>query len=102
MYQKLKMQRPRGPESKVNIMKKIVANIVVSLIFYAAGIILSELTPYIVGVVPTAKEAAGTIPPAVIYDALLHIAWWTLILAGGIIAGRAVGLMFDRAIKNDK
>ena len=83
-------------------MKKIVVNIIISVMLYSAGLILSELTPYIVGVVPTAREAAGSIPPAVIYDALLHIAWWTLILAGGIIAGRSVGLMFDRAIKNDK
>ena len=83
-------------------MKKIVANIVVSLIFYAAGIILSELTPYIVGVVPTAREAAGSIPPVVIYDALLHIVWFSLFIAGGLFASRVFCLLMDRAIKNDK
>jgi hypothetical protein len=83
-------------------MKKIIMNLIVSLFFYAAGLILGELTPYIVGYVPSAKEAAGSIPPGVIYEALLHVAWWALILTGGIILGRAVGLMFERSVKNDK
>ena len=83
-------------------MKKIVANIVVSLIFYAAGILLAELTPYIVGVVPTAREAAGSIPPVVIYDALLHIVWFSLFIAGGLFASRVFCLLMDRAMKNDK
>lgn len=102
MYQKLKMQRPRGPESKVNIMKKIVKNIIISVMLYSAGFILSMIGPYIIGDAPTVKEAAGSIPPVVIYDALLHIVWFSLIIAGGLFASRVFCLLMDRAMKNDK
>lgn len=83
-------------------MKKIIVNIIACVLFCSSGVILAELIPYIVGDLPTAKEAAGTIPPVVIYNACLHVAWTLLFITGCVFSGRTIGLLFDRAMKNDK
>jgi cyanate permease len=83
-------------------MKKIIKNIIISAMFYSAGFMLASIGPYVIGDAPTVREAAGSIPAVVVYDALLHIAWFSLFIAGGFFACRVFSLMADRAIKHDK
>jgi hypothetical protein len=42
------MQHPRGPESEVNTMKKIIKNIIISAMFYSAGFMLAAIGPYVI------------------------------------------------------